>query len=93
MIKTKISKPASPDSLVVGRREAAHLLGISPRMLFSLTKAKKIRSFKIGRRVLYSRAYLVEWVRKNIANVETKAEENKNSEPKTDGKDNSDVKH
>lgn len=83
MNKTKISKPASPDSLVVGCREAARLLGISPRTLFSLTKAKKIRSFKIGRRVLYARADLVEWVRKNSENAELKA----------DGEENSDVQH
>jgi excisionase family DNA binding protein len=43
---------------------AAKLLGISPRTLWDLEKRGEVKSKRIGRRVLYSRAALEEFATK-----------------------------
>jgi excisionase family DNA binding protein len=45
-------------------REAARILGISTRTLFSWTKEGVVPSVKVGRAVLYSVAALEEWLRR-----------------------------
>lgn len=52
------------EPLLVDTIEAARLLAISPRKLWELTKRGEIRCKRIGRRVLYSREALQEFVRK-----------------------------
>ena len=48
-----------PDQqLAYSEQEAAGLLGISPRTLFTLRKEGKVRAVKIGKRVVYSREEL-----------------------------------
>lgn len=42
------------ETLLVDAREAARLLGISPRTLWTLTNEGRIRAAKIGRLVRYS---------------------------------------
>lgn len=55
------AQTAATEPFLVDATEAARLLAISPRTLWTLTKAGKIRSRKVGRRVLYSRAALEEF--------------------------------
>lgn len=53
----KIVQPVSipgPECLTVSAKEAARMIGISERTLFTLTKEGKIDSLRIGRKVLYS---------------------------------------
>jgi excisionase family DNA binding protein len=45
--------------LLYGKREAARIIGISPRTLHSLIAAKQLRTVRIGRRVLVPHAELV----------------------------------
>lgn len=49
--------------LTVSAKEAAVMLGISPRTLWGLTNASQVPHVKVGRRVLYPVEALEEWVR------------------------------
>src|SRR5436309_3221584 len=59
---------APPEStrtpLLVDRREAARLLSLSPRTIFTLTKSGQLPSKRIGRNVRYSVDELVAWLSK-----------------------------
>ncbi len=55
---------ASPDRLAVNRRDAAKLLGISERLLWTWTKLNRIPHARIGARVLYPLDLLRAWLRK-----------------------------
>lgn len=62
-----MSQPASTPSpsdrrLAVSRREAAQLLGISERLLWTWTNAGVIPHVRIGARVLYPVDQLREWL-------------------------------
>lgn len=52
-----------PSSLLVGRCEAANLLGVSPGTVDNLRKAGSLASVKIGARRLFDRADLLEMIR------------------------------
>lgn len=54
--------PELSDKLLIDAREAARLLSISPRSLWSLTKGGAIAHVRAGRRVLYSPADLAAWI-------------------------------
>ncbi len=57
--------PAPPaDRLALRPAEAARALGISPRMLWSLTNRRLIPCVRIGRRVLYAVPALEAWLAK-----------------------------
>ena len=67
MFKLGISRSSDSQSLCslrlsVGVKEAAFLLGISERSLWSLTKSGAVRSKKIGRRVVYRISWLLEYL-------------------------------
>ncbi len=51
--------------LLINTTQAAKTLGISPRSLWTLTRAGTIPCIKIGRRVMYSKRGLQDWVIKN----------------------------
>ena len=53
-----------PVPLAVGRREAATLLGISERLLWTWTQAGTIPHVRIGSRVLYPVEQLRQWLSK-----------------------------
>ena len=53
---------AKPVPLLIGNRDAACMLGIGARTLWSITKCKAIPSRKIGSRVLYSPDELRAWI-------------------------------
>lgn len=51
------------DTMLVSVREAARLLGISDRSLWSLTQPRgPIAAVRVGARVLYSRETLRRWI-------------------------------
>lgn len=52
-----------PDKLAVSVREAAALLGLSPKTVYQLTHQEGFPSFKLGERTLVSVDGLREWVR------------------------------
>lgn len=62
---TDISAPLPP-SLLVGAKQAAKLLGISPRLLWDLTDTRELTCIRIGRRVLYPLSALENWVESQI---------------------------
>ena len=53
--------------LLVSPREAARMLSISERTLYSLTKAGEIPSLKLARAVRYRAMDLENWVAKKIS--------------------------
>ncbi len=62
-----MSTPTLPDSsslppLAVREREAARLLGISPKSVFNLTKAGLLPCVRLGGMKLYSVAALHRWL-------------------------------
>lgn len=50
------------EKLTVNRREAAAMLGISERLLWTWTNAGEIPHVRIGTRVLYPVSVLREWL-------------------------------
>jgi len=56
------SASSSPAPLAVGRREAAAMLGISERLLWTWTNSKTIPHVRIGTRVLYPVEQLRLWL-------------------------------
>lgn len=56
------SNSSSPTPLAVGRREAAAMLGISERLLWTWTNSKTIPHVRIGTRVLYPVEQLRLWL-------------------------------
>ncbi|MBN1512612.1 MAG: helix-turn-helix domain-containing protein [Phycisphaerae bacterium] len=55
-------RSVNPEPLALRPREAAAMLGLSARTLWSLTARGAIPSFKVGRATLYSVQALREWV-------------------------------
>jgi excisionase family DNA binding protein len=51
------------DRILVGRRDAALLLSVSPRTIDNLIRAKRIRPRRIGARVLFLRTELEAFAR------------------------------
>lgn len=57
------SKPPADDRLLLPAEDAAKVLSISERHLWTLTRTKRVPCVRLGRRVLYPRAKLEEWVK------------------------------
>ena len=53
---------ARPERLTVNRREAAAMLGISERLLWTWTNAGHVPHVRIGARVLYPVEALRQWL-------------------------------
>lgn len=53
MLMRNESRNEASDRLLVDAREAARLLGISPRTLWTLTDGGRIKAVRIGRLVKY----------------------------------------
>ncbi len=51
-------------SLLVDSREAARLLCLCERSVWTLTKAGKLRAIRVGRSVRYSRQTLLDYIRR-----------------------------
>jgi hypothetical protein len=63
-----IPPPIPP--LLLGEKDAARALGLSPRSLFNLRQHEGLPFLKIGTRVMYSPAALAQWVAKRQAPAE-----------------------
>jgi len=61
-------KPVSPPPIVLRSAEAARALGISPRTLWSLTKAGLIPHIRMGRCLSYPTAAIYQWIEENTIN-------------------------
>ncbi|MFN3152117.1 helix-turn-helix domain-containing protein [Bremerella sp.] len=57
------SKQPPDERFLISAAEAAELLSISPRTLWTLTQSGEISTVRIGRRVMYSPSVLRRWVR------------------------------
>lgn len=55
-----------PEPIAVGRREAAAMLGISERLLWTWTNTKTIPHARIGARVLYPVEGLRKWLEERV---------------------------
>ena len=66
MNSTVFAKQPLPPPILVDPREAARRLSISPRTLFSLTKAAEIPSLKIGKSVRYRVSDLESWAERKV---------------------------
>lgn len=49
-------------------KEAAQFLRVSPMLIYQLNAAKKIPCRKIGRKIIFSKKELTEWVMSNEGN-------------------------
>lgn len=56
----------SAEPLAVNQREAAALLGISERLLWSWTNARKVPHVRLGARVLYPVDLLRKWLEDSV---------------------------
>lgn len=54
-------RPANP-ALAVNAKDAARILGISPRLLWTYTNCGEIPHLRLGRRLLYPLAALNAWI-------------------------------
>lgn len=59
---SKTIDPNKNDELLVSAANAAGLLSICPRTLWTLTNEGKVPHVRIGRRVMYSRTALRKWI-------------------------------
>lgn len=55
----------APDALLIAARQAAKVLGISTRLLWSMTNARQIPHVRVRRRVLYDPLDLRAWIDAN----------------------------
>ena len=53
---------AVPDRLLFTQRETAHVLGLSPRTIASLTATGELACLRIGRSVRYCLADIEAWI-------------------------------
>ena len=54
---------ARPQPRLIGIREAAEFLGVSPRTLYGWIAQRRVPFRKAGRRVLFLQSELLEWTR------------------------------
>lgn len=62
MSRPPSTPPPTERRLTVNRREAAQMLGISERLLWTLTNAGEVPHVRLGARVLYPVKALNEWI-------------------------------
>lgn len=68
-----VEKPVPTETILVNSTEAARLLAISPRTLWTLTQSGEIPSLKIGKSVRYHRDILNQWAKKRLTGTEADA--------------------
>lgn len=54
--------PSHTDPMLVGMNEAARMIGVSPRTLWSMANAGELPTVRIRRRVLFNVPALRDWV-------------------------------
>ena len=65
-----IPQKASPEDAKVALtvQEAAKMIGISKPSMYEIVRAGKVRTVKIGKKILISRQSLLDWIRKGDSN-------------------------
>lgn len=63
----RLTDPVRPVTLALRPKEAARALGISDRLLWSLTNRKLIPHVRVGARIIYPLDVLSEWLAKQAA--------------------------
>ena len=59
------SQQSSPGTkMTLSVREAAELIGISKPSMYEVVRAGKVRSVKVGKKILISRQSLLDWLKK-----------------------------
>lgn len=59
---SNVPDPSHTDPMLVGMTEAARMIGVSARTLWSMANAGELPTVRIRRRVLFNVAALREWV-------------------------------
>ncbi len=62
MTQVQRPNPGRNERLTINRREAAEMLGISERLLWTLTNAGEVPHLRLGSRVLYPVEALRQWI-------------------------------
>jgi excisionase family DNA binding protein len=64
-LKNDIPQQSSPENKVtLTVSEAAEMIGISKPSMYEVVRAGKVRSVKVGKKILISRQSLMDWVKK-----------------------------
>lgn len=64
-LKNDIPQQSSPENKVtLTVSEAAELIGISKPSMYEVVRAGKVRSVKVGKKILISRQSLMDWLKK-----------------------------
>ena len=64
-LNNEIPQHSSPESKVtLTVSEAAELIGISKPSMYEVVRAGKVRSVKVGKKILISRQSLLDWLKK-----------------------------
>lgn len=66
----KAAQPADAEPLLLNSREAAKLLSVCERTLWTLTKEGKIPSIRAGRARRYHRADLERWIEREKGRID-----------------------
>jgi excisionase family DNA binding protein len=61
---------ARPEQRLLGIREAANFLGVSPRTLYGWIGQRRIPFRKAGRRVLFLQSELLEWTQPDLGHAQ-----------------------
>jgi excisionase family DNA binding protein len=61
-IPTQVKAP-EPESDLINIEEAATILNLSVQTIYGLTSSRKLRHFKKGKRLYFSKNEIVEWIK------------------------------
>ena len=65
-MRPPISTTSLPEPLLMDAPSAARLIGLSERTMWRLVKAQTVPHIRIGRRVLFMREWLVNWLKEGV---------------------------
>lgn len=65
-MRPPISTTALPAPLLIDAPSAARLIGLSERTMWRLVKSQAVPHIRIGRRVLFMRERLVDWLKEGV---------------------------
>ena len=69
-LKNDIPQQSSPENKVtLTVSEAAEMIGISKPSMYEVVRAGKVRSVKVGKKILISRQSLMDWIQEETRSV------------------------
>jgi excisionase family DNA binding protein len=66
-MKLPIPDTTLPDPLLMDVPTAARFIGLGERTMWRLVKAKEVPHIRIGRRVLFMREWLQNWLKEGVS--------------------------